>query len=87
MSLHDYKIGLKIWGDYPFYALIQACMRLADTDNLDKLKAAFPRIYNELRARQNVPGGVLAEDEEKELHTRIISTPAPKHEYYREENW
>jgi len=46
MSLYDYEIGQQVvckYGDDEFYGLIQACMRLADTDNLDKLKSAFPK--------------------------------------------
>ncbi len=60
MSYYDYKqsvyISLK---DYPFYALIMAAMRQADTDNARALKHIFPNIWAELDARYHAPGGVL----------------------------
>jgi len=60
MSLYDYKIGLEIAAqDYPFYSLIQAAMRQADTENLGRLKQAWPNIWEELKARYNAPGGLL----------------------------
>ena len=62
MSLYDYQVGIKItakFGDDEFYGLIQACMRLADTDNLEKLKTAFPWVWADLQARFNAPGGLL----------------------------
>ena len=63
MSLYNYEVGLRISAQgYPFYALVQAAMREADTDNLEKLKAAFPDQWNDLQARYNAPGGVLQEE-------------------------
>jgi hypothetical protein len=65
MSLYDYKIGTGVaqkYDDDDFYGLIQGCMRLADTDNLNKLKTAFPEVWNELQARYNTPGGHLPSD-------------------------
>lgn len=63
MSLYDYKMGLEIaLHDYPFYALIQAAMRQADTDNLDKLKAAFPEVWEELQLRYNATRGILPQN-------------------------
>lgn len=62
MSLYDYEVGQRIvtsYGDDEFYGLIQACMRLADTDNLEKLKVGWPDVYNELVKRYNAPGGYL----------------------------
>jgi len=42
MSLYDYQVGLQISANnYPFYALIQAAMRQANSDNLVKLQWAF----------------------------------------------
>lgn len=59
-GLYDYEVGRKISGqDYPFYALIQAAMRKADTDNLALLRAAWPDLYDEFIARYNAPGGLL----------------------------
>ena len=75
MSLYDYEIGLKIHSkNYPFYALIQAAMRQADSDNTLKLKLVFPKIWEELEERYNSPGGKL-------MSERIVL--APKHE----EDW
>ena len=71
MSLHDYKMGLKISAhDYPFYVLIQAAMRQADSENITKLRYAFPEVYEELIERRNSPNGMT-------LHERIV--PAPKY--------
>lgn len=64
MSLYDYLQGQKISGeDYPFYALVQACMRQADTNNLEKLKMIFPEVWKELQARYNALGGKLEGEE------------------------
>lgn len=61
MSYHKYKVGLEIAAkDYPFYALIQAAMRQADSDNITKLRIVWPEIWDELMNRHNVPGGLLA---------------------------
>ncbi len=59
MSRYEYEVSKVIAGhDHPFYALIMAAMRQADTGNLVALKRGFPRTYEELRARYNAPGGV-----------------------------
>ncbi len=65
MSLYDYEVGQHIvaeYGDDEFYGLIQACMRLADTDNLEKLKRGFPDVWTDLQARYNAPEGKLPTD-------------------------
>jgi len=62
MSQHDYEVSKRIAYDYPFYALIMAAMRQADTDNTARLRAAFPDVWAELQARYNAPGGVLPSD-------------------------
>lgn len=60
MSLYDYEAGRNIEAEgYPFYALIQAAMRQADTGNLAQLRYAFPDVHAELTARYNAPGGLL----------------------------
>lgn len=60
MSYYDYIKGQEIAaGNYPFYALIQAAMRQADTDNVEKLKAVWPGIWRELEQRYHAPGGLL----------------------------
>ena len=75
MGRYEYEMGLKISAkDYPFYALIQAAMRQADTDNILRLQEAWPKVWNELQERYNSPNGLL-------MSERIV--PAPKHE----EDW
>jgi hypothetical protein len=46
----------------PFYALVMAAMRNADTANSAKLRRAFPEVYDELLARYDAPGGYLDGD-------------------------
>ena len=66
MSAYDYHISLKIaCEDYPFYALIMAAMRQADTDNIKRLQDAFPWVWIELKERYNAPGGILEKDSNK----------------------
>ena len=63
MSLYDYRAAQEIvTADPPFYALIMAAMRKADTVNMAKLRAAFPDTYREVEARYNAAGAVLPED-------------------------
>ncbi len=63
MSAYDYHASHQISAtDPPFYALIMAAMRKADTANLAKLRAAFPDTYREVEARYHAPGGLLPED-------------------------
>ena len=70
MSHYDYKKSQEIAAEgYPFYALIMAAMRQADTDNTMKLHRAFPEIYSELWERYNAPGG-LVKDELSRLETK-----------------
>lgn len=63
MSLNDYEVGKEISvHDPPFYAIIQAAMRKADTYNLEKLQEAWPKVWEELQTRYNAPGGTLPSD-------------------------
>ncbi len=60
MSLHEYLASQQIAvEDHPFYALIMAAMRQADTDNCEKLKLAWPHVWEELEGRYHAPGGRL----------------------------
>ena len=64
MSRYDYLESQKISGqNYPFYALIMAAMRQADSDNIKLLRTAFPAVYVELNRRYTAPGGVIPQDE------------------------
>jgi hypothetical protein len=63
MTLFEYEEGLEIAANDPsFYALIQAAMRKADTENLEMLKGCWPKVFEELFARYNAPGGRLPEE-------------------------
>ena len=63
MSYFDYKESQKITAeDYPFYALIMAAMRQADTENVEALKAMWPEIWEDLSSRYHAPGGRLEGD-------------------------
>lgn len=63
MSLYEYQYARQLTdNDTPFYALIMAAMRGADTYNLEKLKRLFPDTWEELQARYNAPGGRLVKD-------------------------
>lgn len=60
MSHYDYAISKELAAaDPPFYALIMAAMRGADTPNSRKLREAWPETWAELQARYNAPGGYL----------------------------
>jgi hypothetical protein len=60
MSLYDYRAAKTLHDqDVPFYALIMAAMRKADTTNEGKLRAMWPETWDELFARYHAPGGLL----------------------------
>jgi hypothetical protein len=64
MSLHEYLESQEITRvQYPFYSLVMATMRQADTSNLEKLKRAFPEQWHEMKARCLAPGGRLPHEE------------------------
>lgn len=58
MSKYDY-IRSQVLSSEPFYALIMAAMRKADSQNLPPLQHAFPEVWQELQARYDAPGGEL----------------------------
>ncbi len=60
MSFHEYQESRQLErADVSFYGLIMAAMRRADTDNLQLLRGAFPKVWDELQARYHAPGGIL----------------------------
>lgn len=64
MSHYDYSRSQYLEAtSEPFYALIMTAMRQADTDNLGKLVAMWPDVWDELKARYNSPGGYLSGEE------------------------
>jgi hypothetical protein len=44
---------------YYFHALIIAAMIQADDENGERLRIAFPEVYEETKARYAAPGGLL----------------------------
>ena len=61
MSKYDYDMSKVIGAQDPtFYSLIMAAMRKADTANATLLRTVFPGAWDELQARYNAPGGLLA---------------------------
>lgn len=72
MTLYDYEMSIEIaQADCPFYALIMAAMRKADSSNIEKLKEMWPETYNELEARYNAPGGELSKELEERYNPRF----------------
>lgn len=67
MGLYDYQASIPL-SSAPFYALIMAAMRQADTDNLEALKQAFPKVWDELQRRYNAPGGILPEEADHDFN-------------------
>jgi len=60
VSIFDYHASKRIDDTRPsFYGIIMAAMRDADDDNLWKLRAAWPAVFEEFQARYVAPGGVL----------------------------
>lgn len=60
MSYHEYLASQELSDtDPPFYALVMAAMRKADSRNIALLREAFPETWAELDARYNAPGGRL----------------------------
>jgi hypothetical protein len=63
-GFRDYEMGKLILiesslNSDDFYGVIQCAMRLADTDNLEKLKSVFPKEWTDLQTRYDAPGGLL----------------------------
>jgi hypothetical protein len=53
-----------------------AAMRQADSDNIVRLRVAFPEVYDELHKRYGAPGGILPTDKgelERNLDEKIES--------------
>ncbi|QEA10854.1 hypothetical protein [Mycobacterium phage Weirdo19] len=64
MSMFDYRVSRELAAtDPPFYALIMAAMRKADTQNAARLRAVFPEVWAEFEARYHAVGGVLPTDD------------------------
>jgi hypothetical protein len=73
MSLHEYLCSQAISkGDPPFYALLMAMIRGADSDNIEKIKRAWPEKFAEMQARYHAPGGILPEDGVESLGDQVV---------------
>ena len=65
MSLHEYQQSTEIaQEDRPFYALIMAAMRQADSDNMLLLRTVFPDTWMEFNNRYHSVGGIIPSDGE-----------------------
>jgi len=64
MSHHDYTVSRQIEAEnYPFYALIMAAMRKADSENAGKFQRAWPEVSAELNYRYWSTGGLMPGEE------------------------
>ena len=69
---YEYRVSMEIAGkDHPFYALIMAAMRKADSTNTEKLKQAWPEVWEALQARYYAPGGAVTQSELDALAPRL----------------
>lgn len=72
MSFFDYEYHKRLGGgDVPFPALIMAAMRRADPENKQRLRLAFPAVWDELQARDLSPAGALTAEELCWVYRRI----------------
>lgn len=70
MSFHEYTVSRELAAiDPPFYALIMAAMRKADTVNAAMLRVAFPEVWDEFHDRYHAPGGLLPSEADTENRT------------------
>ncbi len=57
LAAHEDKNGAD-----PFYSLLMAAMREADSYNIERFEEHWPTILNEFRCRYHAPGGLLPRD-------------------------
>lgn len=59
-TVHDYEYARRLVAqDPPFWALVIAAMRRADTNNERALREAFPQVWEELDRRYHAPMALL----------------------------
>jgi hypothetical protein len=63
MSIQAFRQAKGLTVDGSFDGLLMAAMRMADADNLPKLKIAYPEVWEELQKRNNAPYGCLTQTE------------------------
>lgn len=67
MSYEEYVISKRlIESGPPFHSLIMAAMRKADSDNVLRLRAMWPGVWEELETRYNTPGGLIPKERREE---------------------
>lgn len=65
MSFFDYQASRQLTTmSPPFYGLLMAAMRQADTTNAILLRQCWPQVWDELQARYDAPGGLLEGERE-----------------------
>jgi len=63
MSYHEYLVSRDISdSNPPFYALIMAALRQADTTNATLICACWPEVAAEFEARYNAPAGLIGNE-------------------------
>jgi hypothetical protein len=67
---HAYEESKRLAAEGDFYSLLMAAMRCADTGNTERLREAFPEVWDELNARYQAPGGVIEGDSDFEEYLR-----------------
>jgi hypothetical protein len=88
MSLYDYDQSKEISkGDPPFYGLIMAAMRRADTPNLSRLRQLFPQVAEELEERMWSPGGRLSGESPPEVWSGTVEEWEEYRQKYARKNW
>ncbi len=60
MTLHEFQAAQRLHAEqHPFYALLMAAMRAADTHNAALLREHWPAVWAELSERYDAPGALL----------------------------
>jgi len=63
-SHYDYTVSQELAAkDVPFYGLLFALIRRADTDNLEKINAEWPEVVAEFKRRYYAPGGLIDDEQ------------------------
>lgn len=64
LSLYDYMRAIHVDAQTrrePFYTVLAVAFRRADTDNLRRLREAFPGFWESHCRRDDTPGGIVGE--------------------------
>ena len=78
ISYHDWQIAKRLHEeDVPFYALLAALMRKADSDNTKQLALAYPDDFVEAHLRYHLPGGCVSAEEWLSVHGKHVAAGVP----------